>query len=244
MKRKHLVFFTIIAISFIVSLASLFSQSIRLDESQSIWVATKSVPSILQIDAQDVHVPLYTLILHFWMQILGTEIIVVRLLSLIFFVGTLFLLYTLSLEASNEDVALLTVTLFSLSPFIMWYSSEARMYSLFTFITCANHLYFLRMLRTGTGHYKLPYFISVIFGLYTHYFFLFFLASQAIYATISFVKGSYMPGATIWTWISQSRFMTKYYFMLIGALLFLVPWIIFVFRMGSASNTQPLQVGS
>ena len=46
----------------------MFSQSIRLDEAQSIWVSTKSVMGILKTNGQDVQAPLYALVLHFWMQ--------------------------------------------------------------------------------------------------------------------------------------------------------------------------------
>jgi len=239
MKQKHLIFFSVIGASLLLSIVSLFSQSIRLDESQSIWVATKSVATILQIDAQDVHVPLYTPLLHFWIQVLGTDIITVRIMSLIFFIATLFALYKLSYEASGENVAILTVTLFSLSPFIMWYSSEARMYTLFTFMTCLNHLYFLRMLRSDGEHYKLAYLLSVITGLYTHYFFIFFLLSQVIYATATYFK-TYVDRGSIWQWIMKSRFLTRLYALLFFAFLSFLPWILYVVSYGSASNTPPL----
>lgn len=239
MKKKYLIFFSVIAVSLLLSIVSLFSQSIRLDESQSIWVATKSVATILQIDAQDVHVPLYTTLLHFWIQVLGTDIITVRILSLIFFVATLFALYKLAYEASGENVAILTVTLFSLSPFIMWYSSEARMYTLFTLVTCLNHLYFLRMLRSDGEHYKLAYLLSVTAGLYTHYFFVFFLLSQAIYATATYFR-TYVDRGNIWQWIAKSRFLTRLYTLLFFAFLSFLPWILYVVSYGSASNTQPL----
>lgn len=240
MKKKYLVFFAIIAASLAVAAVSLFSQSIRLDESQSIWVSTKSVPAILQMDGQDVLVPLYSILLHFWMQILGTDIIIVRLLSLVFFIATLAVLYQLAKEASGENVAILTITLFSLSPFIMWYSAEARMYTLFTFITCLSHLFFLRMLRSDGKHYKAAYFASTVVGLYTHYFFIFIIASQAIYATASYVKDLYVTRASLWHWIVKSRFLKQYYALLAAAALFFIPWVAYVVSLGSASNTQPL----
>jgi uncharacterized membrane protein len=178
-------------------------------------------------------------LLHFWIQVLGTDIITVRIMSLIFFIATLFALYKLSYEASGENVAILTVTLFSLSPFIMWYSSEARMYTLFTFMTCLNHLYFLRMLRSDGEHYKLAYLLSVITGLYTHYFFIFFLLSQVIYATATYFK-TYVDRGSIWQWIMKSRFLTRLYALLFFAFLSFLPWILYVVSYGSASNTQPL----
>jgi uncharacterized membrane protein len=138
--------FTIFLLAIIASCAlnfyTLNNQSIRLDESQSLWVAPKTVGGILYYISHDVHLPLYHLLLHFWIQLFGTNITTTRLLSFLFFIATIPILYKLAKESSNQKVAMLTVTLFVLSPFVMWYSNETRMYSLFTFTTCANHLYF------------------------------------------------------------------------------------------------------
>ena len=82
--KPILITFIILA-SVAINMHYLFSQSIRLDEAQSIWVSTKSVSEIVKISAQDVNVPLYSLLLHFWMQIFGTEIVIDRFLSLLFF---------------------------------------------------------------------------------------------------------------------------------------------------------------
>src|SRR5258706_1629068 len=81
--KKYILAFSLLVIAAItvaISFFTLFSQSIRLDESQSIWVATKPVISILYLDAQDVLVPLYSIILHFWLQIFGTSVVAARIL--------------------------------------------------------------------------------------------------------------------------------------------------------------------
>src|SRR6266516_4759506 len=113
-----------------ISIRTLYSQSIRLDEAQSIWIYTKSVPTLLNFTAQDVLTPLYGLLLHFWLQLFGAGIIAARSLSLLFFVLTVPVLYLLARSATSRSIAILTIVLFSLSPFIVWYSNEARMYTL------------------------------------------------------------------------------------------------------------------
>src|SRR5438034_1143866 len=124
--NKYIVTFSlvsIICIAIAISFLTLFSQSIRLDESQSIWVSTKPVISILSIDAQDVLVPLYSIILHFWLQVFGTSIVAARILSLIFLIAAIPILYLLYKEASNEKIALVSTFAFSLSPFVIWYGN-------------------------------------------------------------------------------------------------------------------------
>jgi hypothetical protein len=53
----YLSIFTII--SLIISVPLIYFNSIRLDEAQSIWQVSHSIPEILDIVGRDVHVPLY-----------------------------------------------------------------------------------------------------------------------------------------------------------------------------------------
>lgn len=246
MKRNYLyIILLIVCVGFIFNLHAIFSQSIRLDESQSIWVAAKSISAILKTDAQDVHVPLYTIVLHFWIQLFGDNIVVVRFLSLLFYLLTLPFLYLVAKDSSSKSTAVLTLLLFGLSPFISWYSGEARMYTLFTLTVSANHLFFLRMLRSEGNQGKLGYLLSSLFGVFTHYFFLFLLMSQFIYVTITtvFQRFRYIreqKTAFIFNTIRRNNFLSKYILLLGGLFFIFVPWLFYVITLGSASNTQPL----
>lgn len=237
--RKIVIILLILAIgaSTILNVQLLFSQSIRLDESQSIWVATKSVLEILRISGQDVQVPLYSLILHFWTQILGTDIVIARLLSLVFYLMTLPFLYWLIKEVSDRKVAILGVILFSLSPFVVWYSHEARTYTLLTLVTTINNLMFIRLVKSRGESSKISYFVASILGLYTHYFFIFLLLSQAFYLFAYFL-------IRIWkTKISKTRLRSLLYiFIYLGSIIFLafLPWLVYVYKLGTAAYTQPL----
>jgi uncharacterized membrane protein len=181
LRALHLWFIIAMVASCVASVVTLSHLSIRLDEAQSLWVSTKSVPEILKLISQDVHVPLYELILHFWVQLFGNSILAARLLSFLFFLATLPLLYRLCRAVSSRTVALLAATLFSLSPFIMWYSSEARMYTLFALVTTVNHYFFLKLIQTHGKQGKFGYFFTTVLGLYTHYFFAFLLMTQVVF---------------------------------------------------------------
>lgn len=224
--------FPLLVIACSVSIWSLFSQSIRLDEAQSIWVSSKPMQTIIALTAADVHVPLYGTLLHFWMQIFGNSIIAARALSMLFFLLTLPVLYLFVKEASNKQIALLTLTLFTLSPFIMWYTSEARMYTLFTLVTSLNHLFFLRMIRSDAQNGKLGYFATIVLGFYTHYFFVFLVATQAIYtAAIWYLRiREQRPKAFVWKTVG----------VMAAGFSFFLPWIWLLFSTGTAANTQPL----
>ena len=242
--RRNYGYLLIICISIVVSVLTLASQSIRLDEAQSIWVSTKSVSAILAIDAQDVLVPLYEIILHVWLQVFGSSILAARSLSFLFFLITLPVLYLLAKETSSKRVAMVTLTLFSLSPFIMWYSSEARMYSLFALITTWNHLFFVRFIRSNGASSKVGYIITTILGLYTHYFFIFLLATQFFYLVWrAIVKPEYEMGRKDELQKPHTR-GKRLIFLHIGLLflagIFFLPWALYFLQLGAASNSQPL----
>ena len=83
-----------------------FNQSLRLDESQSLWQTGRSAADILTIVAQDVHVPLYHEILHFWRIVVGDTVEYARLLSLLFYIASIPALYALGRLASALQVEL------------------------------------------------------------------------------------------------------------------------------------------
>src|SRR4051812_20738531 len=136
-----------------VLIASYFflPQSLRLDEAQSLWQTSRSPAQILTIVAQDVHVPLYHELLRVWRLTVGDSVMLARALSLLFYLLALPTLYALGTYAYNRRVALFATALFALSPFMQWYGSEVRMYTLFTFLAIANHFFFLRLFRERVG---------------------------------------------------------------------------------------------
>ncbi len=233
-------FYILIGTAIIVSFLTLFSQSIRLDEAQSIWQSTKSPATLLKLLSEDVHVPLYGLLLHYWMQIFGNTITAARSLSFIFYLATLPVLYLVIKETANQKLALISVTLFALSPFIVWYSSEARMYTLFTLVTCFNHLYFLRFYRSKAKSGKVGLFISTIIGLYTHYFFLFLLVPQLIFILFKTTIKTLPNNKKVFSPFHEKLFLTTYLGIVGGAALFFLPWIWYVLTNGSVANTQPM----
>lgn len=246
-KKESLTFIIIplfMVVSLIVSVYTLFNQSLILDEAQSLWVATKSVPGIIAYIATDVTVPLYILILHFWLQIFGVSVTSARALSLIFFVVSLPIIYLIAARHTNKRIALLTVALYSLSPFIIWFSFEARMYSLLLLIACISHYFFLKMLDNDGERGDVGYFFSTLFGLYTHYFYVFLIFSQIIYLVLFTVKNKPQEISLTKYLKDKKSFFINFFTPLFLAFALFAPWILFFILNGVASNTQPLIPGA
>lgn len=202
-------------------------QSLRLDESQSLWQVSHSPAQMLTLIGQDVHVPLYHLILHLWVVVFGDSVSGVRLLSLLFFLATIPAVYLLARQLFRRPASLLAAGLLSLSPFMIWYATEARMYTLLTLLTVLNQLFFMRLIKGHNGLTWVAYALTAMAGIVTHYFFGFVLLTQAVYYVLNFRRFGR------WALLK---------FMAVAVLVasVIVPWLLFVRSLGSASGTQPL----
>lgn len=209
----------------LISQTFLINNSLRLDESQSVWQASHSFSGMLGVVAQDVHMPLYHIILHFWMQIFGNGVDSVRSLSMALFVATIPVVYLLARLILSRRWALAATALFSFSPFMNWYANEARMYTLLVFFATLNQYYFAKILKHKKGWWG--YAITAVLGAYSHYFFMFNLLAQALFFLAQrkqFIKGAFKRFALI----------------MVGLGLALSPWVYYFIAQGLASNTRPL----
>ncbi|MFI5212499.1 MAG: glycosyltransferase family 39 protein [Candidatus Saccharimonadales bacterium] len=211
----------VIAVSFLF----LIHDSLRLDEAQSIWQASHSLTGTLYVVAQDVHVPMYHILLHYWMVVFGTGVAATRAMSLLFFVLSIPTMYLLARTILSRPWALTVTTLFAFSPFMNWYANETRMYSLLVLFSLLNQYFFSRIVQHKKGW--AGYALTAIFGVYSHYFFLFNLITQALFYL--FNRKKFAPG----TFIKLS--LTAF-----GVVVSLAPWLYYFVTLGLASNTRPL----
>lgn len=211
----------------LISSQLLIHNSIRLDEAQSLWQTSHSVTGTLKVIAQDVHVPLYHLTLHFWQILFGQSIEAARALSLLFFVATIPVVYLLARKILSINWSLFVMVLFSFAPFMNWYANEARMYTLLVFVATLSQLFFVKLIQSKGKQGWFGYTLTAMVGVYAHYFFLFGLMTQAIYFLINrrhFVKGTLL------------KFVG-----LAGLLVVeLLPWFLYFRSLGSAGNTSPI----
>lgn len=192
------------------------AQSIWRDEAFSYLLAKKNFWQILSLSAQDFSPPLYPLLLKFWISIFGASEIALRSLSFVAYLFTFYFFYMFLTKILKTDRNWTVVysVLFFINPFLNYYAFEARAYSLFSLLTIASFYYFL-------SKKKLPYIVTTVFGLYTHYFMVFVLASQALISLVSNLAHS------------EKREQLKTFG---KAFLFFVPWVLFFFLKNRVVN--------
>jgi mannosyltransferase len=231
-KHIKLMLFLLVAFQIYFSLTYLGNLSLRLDESQSLYVSGKGTVRILNIIAEDVHVPLYLILLKGWQsffQLTPLDVVYNRIFSLIFQLISIPVFYQLTKSIfKKKGVAIFSSTLVAISPILFWYANELRMYSLLVLVTILSHFTF-RNFEQDVNKVKkwMQYTFVSIIGIYTHYFYLLVLLSQFVYSI--FYKDKFKAKGI-------ARLIQSY--ILLAILLF--PWVFFVISQGSAGNTKPL----
>ena len=156
------------------------AESLWLDEATSVFLARMSIDQIIGWTAADVHPPLYYILLHFFLR-LGDSETVVRALSALVGCLTVPVLYALGQVLFDRAVGLFSALLLILSPLHLWYSQEARMYALVTFLTACSVYCLLLILRSNARLHWLGYVLSTTIALYTHYYAFFVLFFQNLF---------------------------------------------------------------
>jgi hypothetical protein len=118
-----------------------------LDETFSVWLASQSVPDMLQwIVRIDQHPPLYYFLLHYWIALKGDSAYYVRLFSVLFGAGTIPIIYLIGKRMSGVVMGLAAAIFLALSPFHVYFAQETRMYTLLTFNAAAAIYALVRLL--------------------------------------------------------------------------------------------------
>lgn len=153
------------------------NQSLWLDEATQVILSADSLTNIIFNHGADFHPPLSYVLMHFWLYFSSSEIWV-RLLSVIFGLASIWMLYKFAIKVFNEKIALLSALLLAISPYHVYYSQEARMYSEATFFAVVSMFAFYNLLQKAKIINYLIYVLSTSALIYTHYDGLFLIAAQ------------------------------------------------------------------
>lgn len=138
------------------------------DEALSIGIASHPLTQIPQTLELDGSPPLYYILLHFWMSVAGRSEVSVHVLSLIFALLTIPVGFWAGRSLFGAKAGWSCAALCALSPYLTYYSTDARMYTLLvlcSLICCAAFVHAFVMRRRG---YVWLFGISLAAVLYTH----------------------------------------------------------------------------
>ncbi len=113
-------------------------QALRGDEAFSLGFASQSIGEMIGAMARtEPNPPLYWFLLHGWMRVAGQSELAVRWPSVLAGVLTVALAYRLGRALISGAVGLGAALLVAVSPFLIWYSQDARVYALLSALVLA-----------------------------------------------------------------------------------------------------------
>jgi len=173
--RERIVFFAILAVALILRLISL-NQSLWLDEAIQVWASSSFTPKNLlsQYMPGDFNPPLFHLLLHEWIRLFGTSVVFVRMISVAFSLGSLGIIWKLGKEIfpkkDGVDIRVTAATLLlATSPLYLYYSQEARMYMLASFLALLTAWRFQAFLKKQDTTNSIIFAVSILSMSFSHY---------------------------------------------------------------------------
>jgi uncharacterized membrane protein len=123
------------------------ADSLWFDEAATWWIADRPFAAMWADALRDNYPPLYTLITWATVHLFGSGEWVLRLPAALFGVALVPMVYVLGARCGGRTAGLIAALLIALSAFHVWYSLEARMYSLLALASCAYSWAALRDLQ-------------------------------------------------------------------------------------------------
>jgi mannosyltransferase len=159
----------VVALGACLRLYRIGAQPLWVDEAASLRFARGSLSQLWSWSTltDPGNPPLYYSLLHGWL-VLGDNEASLRLLSALFGVLTIPLVYALGRTIRDHRLGIVTALLFAISPFQVWYSQEARAYSLLTLGATSAMLGVANLLRhperSGNVREAAPAWLAYVVG--------------------------------------------------------------------------------
>ena len=151
-------------------LHSITASTIWFDEAFSAYISQFSFFDIARYTATDVHPPLYYWILKLWTEFFGTSELAFRSLSLLFGTTTIAASFLLVRRLFGRRSAWISLLLLIISPMLIRYSQEARMYTMAATIALSATYVLTVAVESKQRRWWVLYGILVSLGMWTHYF--------------------------------------------------------------------------
>lgn len=162
-------------------IASLNTRSFWLDETTAVRQASWSIPDMLAWMSDNVHPPLFHTLLHYWIWEFGRGEIAVRVFPLVWGIAAIPLTYWAAHTIYDRRAGLIAAALVAFAPFFVWYSQEARMYTMMLVFALVSIAALWRALASRRFRWWALYALATACGLMTQYFFAFLVLGQAVY---------------------------------------------------------------
>jgi mannosyltransferase len=165
----------VLAVAFGLRIYRLDAQSLWFDEGFALHLSSQSPRGMLDNNPVG-WLPLHTFALHAWSSVVGQTPFTARALSVFFGVLVVALLYLLGRALATQETGVVAALIGTFSPFLVYYSQEARVYSLWLLLSLLSAYLLLAALRhPDQARGWILYVLPTAAALYAHYFSVFLL---------------------------------------------------------------------
>jgi len=144
--------------------------SLWFDEAFSAYLSHFNFWDIARFTLNDVHPPFYYWMLKIWTSAFGATEVAYRSLSILFGAAAIATAFFLSRKLFGRRVAWLALLFMSISPMLIRYGDEARMYTLSALIVMLATYALVKARETNQRSMWVVYGVLVALGMWTHYF--------------------------------------------------------------------------
>lgn len=221
LKHNKWLFVCIVAFT-TLALIGLGEASVWHDEGYSYMLAKYDLLELFRRTALDVHPPFYYLALKGWMALFGDSLFALRSLSLVSAIGVIVASYFLFKRFLKGSQLLWAMAVMSVSPLMIRYAQEARMYMLVTLFLLVATISLLKVLE-GRHKWAVVYAVTAALALYSHYYSGFIILAQGLYV-LNYTGVTLRQG---WSefWRSITRIPAIWIKTLIALVLLFAPWV-------------------
>ncbi|MGA2120601.1 MAG: glycosyltransferase family 39 protein [Methanoregula sp.] len=156
--------------------------SLWLDEASTYTFASMSIPGIWQATMSgEFNPPLFYWIEHL-MLTLGNNEVILRFVPALLGVLTIPLIYFVGKEFVDRNVGIIAAAACAFSPFLIYYSQEARAYSLGLFFVAFAMFFFLKALKTNETRSWALFGVLSALAFWSHFYTLVIIGAMGLYA--------------------------------------------------------------
>ncbi len=164
-------------------------QSLWYDEGVAYAHSLRSLPELIPLLQNNVHLPAYFALLGWWQDVAGDSEFALRALSAFFSIVSVAWVYALGKNLARPGAGLAAASFAALNSFSIFYAQEARMYAMLAAIAGGSMWLFLRLMSREPGagrHQKTVIALGMVnaLGMYTHVAFALVLVAQALSALV------------------------------------------------------------
>ncbi|HET9719491.1 MAG TPA: glycosyltransferase family 39 protein [Solirubrobacteraceae bacterium] len=170
------------AVAALLRFGTLGAQSFWLDEATTVHEVSLPVGQMLHlISRYETTPPLYFLVTWVWTRVFGAGEVGIRSLSALAGTALVPVTYLCGRELVSRRAGLAAAALATLSPFLIWYSQEARSYMLFALLGGLSLLFWARHLRRESTAALTGWAVFSSLAILTHFFAVFLVAPEALW---------------------------------------------------------------